>query len=147
MIDDAEALNSRKQNEGIGLVTAKDDEDESRLGERDDKRLEELIRSKKPARTSYEEENKESVENAEDLEALIQKRSNLSASHKIAEMGLGRAYSSPDKIKPSMTKAATGGNVASEEPGRHSNFNRILTEAAGAQDDGAADGSDSDDLF
>ena len=45
MIDDAEALNSRKQNEGIGLVTAKDDDDEVRLGEREDERFEEILRS------------------------------------------------------------------------------------------------------
>ena len=63
MIDEAEALNSRKQNEGIGLVSRKDEEDEDRLGGDQDDRIEELIRPKKPA--GYEEE-KVKGENAED---------------------------------------------------------------------------------
>ena len=123
MIDDAEALNSRKQNEGIGLVNAKDDEDEVRLGERDDERLEEMIRSKKPQR-GYEEEKKDEVENVEDFDAPTGKFSGLSASRKIAEMGLGRVNSTPDKMNPSATKAVTG----AEDQVKHSAFNRILSE-------------------
>ena len=39
MIDEAEALNARKQNEGIGLVSKKDEEHEIRLSENDDQRV------------------------------------------------------------------------------------------------------------
>ena len=42
MIDEAEALNSRKQNEGIGLVKSKEEEDE--IDEQDEERYVDIMR-------------------------------------------------------------------------------------------------------
>eukprot|EP00353_Schmidingerella_taraikaensis_P010952 CAMPEP_0185579584 /NCGR_PEP_ID=MMETSP0434-20130131/15282_1 /TAXON_ID=626734 ORGANISM="Favella taraikaensis, Strain Fe Narragansett Bay" /NCGR_SAMPLE_ID=MMETSP0434 /ASSEMBLY_ACC=CAM_ASM_000379 /LENGTH=92 /DNA_ID=CAMNT_0028197639 /DNA_START=231 /DNA_END=509 /DNA_ORIENTATION=+ len=90
MIDEAEALNSRKQNEGIGFVSRKEEgEDDGALEDNEEDRLEKLIRAKKPARDPLAEEVKQ-LDNAADLDTLLRKNSGLSASHKIAEMGLGR---------------------------------------------------------
>ena len=70
------------------------------------------------------EEKKDEVENVEDFDAPTGKFSGLSASRKIAEMGLGRVNSTPDKMNPSATKAVTG----AEDQVKHSAFNRILSE-------------------
>ena len=109
MIDEAEAANNKKQNEGIGLVNAKEDEDEGRLGERDNDRLEEMIRAKKPARVHEEERKGAAAENAEDFDTLLRNDS-LSARSKIEKMGLGRALSSPDKM-PVQSKTITEGRA------------------------------------
>jgi len=90
MIDEAETLNSKKQNEGIGFVSRKEEgEDDGALEDNEEDRLEKLIRAKKPARDPLAEEVKQ-LDNAADLDTLLRKNSGLSASHKIAEMGLGR---------------------------------------------------------
>ena len=129
MIDEAEALNSKKQNSGIGFVHRGDDESSQGLQEQEEDLLDEVIGRKLP-RVGLNEEEK--VENAELLDSLLRKSSSLSASHKIAELGLGKSKNEPE-VAPATKSAADD---------RLRDFGAILTEAA---DNGGE--SDSDDLF
>ena len=82
----------------------------------------------------------------EELDELIKKSSSLSASKKIAEMGLGRTTS--HEIPKSSSKLAQQQAASSEEKDLHSDFKRILSETSAAQVNNYDDeDSDSDDLF
>ena len=93
MIDEAADLNNKKQNSGIGFLN-RDGENNSEGGldeEEDREDLLEAVIPKKPTRTldSDSEEEIKKDENNPEL-AHAQKSNGLSASNKIAEMGLNR---------------------------------------------------------
>ena len=164
MIDDAEAINSKKQNDGIGLIS-RDDED----GDGDDLDDDFPAGSKKAAqnttddnvtppqgdgagdaRDDYEEEKKEAVDVNPELMALIRKRSSdpFSASQKIAEMGLSRE---PSLAATQAAQAAQQLTAKMMDQNQQRDFGRIVSEgltpvrvSAGADAD---EDSDSDDLF
>ena len=141
MIDEAEALNSRKQNEGIGLVKSKEEEDEDgRLSEQDEERYVDIMRQKKPA---GREEEKKGDDEGDRMLNLMRKSSSLSASMKIAEMGLGRAQS--DAVPES--KARVNAEVSNES--QRTDFNKLLLKESSVSKpvDEADEDSDSDDLF
>ena len=156
MIDDAEAINSKKPNDGIGLI-GRDDDDEG------DDLFDDPAGSKKvaqnttdddaaaEARDDYEEEKKEAAEvNPELMDMLRRQRSSdpFSASQKIAEMGLSRE---PSHAAASAAQAAQQLTAKMMDQNQQRDFGRIVSEgltpvrvSAGAD---AEEDSDSDDLF
>ena len=91
MIDEAADLNNKKQNSGIGFLN-RDGENNSEGGLDEEEDLLEQVIPKKPTRTldsDSEEEIKQKDENNPEV-AHANKSNGLSASNKIAEMGLSR---------------------------------------------------------
>ena len=95
MIDEAADLNNKKQNTGIGFQNRDGDNNSDELGEAENGEdlLDVVASQKKRAQLDSDEEEAKDSKNPELVDALIRKSSGLSASHKIAEMGLDRAKS------------------------------------------------------
>ena len=96
MIDEAADLNNKKQNSGIGFLN-RDGENNSEGGLDEEEDLLEQVIPKKPTRTldsDSEEEIKQKDEN--NPEVAHAKSNGLSASNKIAEMGLNRTSAAND---------------------------------------------------
>ena len=148
MIDDAEAANSRKQNDGIGFLARDDDKDDNEdladvLGGKSESELLSSALNNNSSRKALEaalysddEEDKNDDGNPEQQPADYHRRKAsdpFSASQKIAEMGLGKTASE-------ALPAARKGSDARD-------FKAIMSETAG----GAAAlnnvDSDSDSLF
>ena len=89
MIDEAADLNNKKQNSGIGFLN-RDGENNSEGGldeEEDREDLLEAVIPKKPTRT-LDSDSEEEIKKDQNNPELAHAKSGLSASHKIAEMGL-----------------------------------------------------------
>ena len=145
MIDDAEALNAKKQNDGIGFLARDEYDDEAQNGEEDDfgaskptkvetgNLLQEIRRRGAGTITAGDEEEKF------DPEALTHGRINtkvndpLSERQKIAEMGLSRPSS--ETVQKTLKKEDL------------KEFGAIMTEKAEGIHNGDNQDSDSDDLF
>ena len=146
MIDDAQALNSKKQNDGIGFLNRDDEEEENpELGEdggkvgaavaatTDADLLGDVLNKRTIKSTRGDEEEKVGAQDSDDGGAQLPLRHKpsdpLSASQKIAEMGLSRSSG----IEQAAAK------ITREEL---KDFGAILSEGGNAEDD-----SDSEDLF
>ena len=151
MIDEAEALNTKKQNEGIGLVSRDDYNGDEGDGGHDDKAIagakadsDQLLSESGRGSgsnwdkgvalgSSKEEEEKLSPEVAA-LFRLKSQQDPLSARHKIQEMGLGKTVS-----EAALPRLA--------DTHKYSDFASIMHSKNNERANNLPDGSDSDDLF